>query len=244
MLAVTAIAFFRRASSPAVVDVAAPANGDIQDAPVINPGYLGSAACSRCHAERVTEFQATNHFRTFRAPDPARMPPGFADEKDGVFRSSVPGLQFEMTRSGSDFLQTSIRVTSGAKQRHSAHIDFVLGAGGKADEVYLTWHEDQLCELPLVWLFTSGQWGCSHVNAYGTDDFSRASTVRCLECHNTWFRHIPGSLNQYDRESFVAGVTCECCHGPGRSHVEFHEAHPEAASGREITNPAELTRER
>ncbi|HEY2251770.1 MAG TPA: tetratricopeptide repeat protein, partial [Planctomycetaceae bacterium] len=75
-------------------------------------------------------------------------------------------------------------------------------------------------------------------------DFSRESTVRCLECHNTWFHHVPGTPNQYRPDSFLMGVTCENCHGPGREHVAYHAAHAGEKSGRAIVRPASLSRER
>jgi tetratricopeptide (TPR) repeat protein len=149
-----------------------------------------------------------------------------------------------MSRSGSDFFQTAIRTTPAGQERSTARIDLVLGAGGKADEVYLTWREGRLYELPVAWLFSLECWGSSHVSRYNTGSFLRESTLRCLECHNTWFAHVPGTLNEYDRNNFLPGVTCENCHGPGREHVAFHKAHPGAEAGQEIVRPPRLMRER
>src|SRR5262249_3017000 len=67
---------------------------------------------------------------------------------------------------------------------------------------------------------------------------------RCVECHNTWVAHVAGTLNQYQRETLILGVTCERCHGPGREHVAFHQAHPEAKTGEAIVHPGRLSRER
>jgi tetratricopeptide (TPR) repeat protein len=210
---------------------------------VMNPGYVGSGACAACHADRVAECRTTNHYRTFRTPDPAAMPVGFEPGK-GSYASQIPGLRYEMSRSGEDFFQTAIHSTPAGQERSTARIDLVLGAGGKADEVYLTWREGRLYELPVAWLFSLDCWGSSHVSRYNTGGFLRESTVRCLECHNTWFAHVPGTLNEYDRSSFLPGVTCENCHGPGREHVAFHKAHPRAESGQQIVRPARLPRER
>jgi tetratricopeptide (TPR) repeat protein len=245
---VAALAIRHRASSFShherpVVDVAAPRDDDLEPPPIENPGYVGMEACAACHAGRVDEFRATNHSRTFRVPDPAVMPAGFAPGKN-MFTSQIPGLRFEMTRAGNEYFQNSIRTTPEGRQDWSARIDLVLGAGGKADEVYLTWHGDRLYELPLAWLFTFNGWGCSSINPHGSGEFSRESTLRCLECHNTWFEHKPGTLNGYRRDSFLMGVTCENCHGPGRDHVAFHQEHPGKESGERIVKPARLARER
>jgi tetratricopeptide (TPR) repeat protein len=208
-----------------------------------NPGYLGPQACRPCHAERVAEFLTTNHARTFRVPEEQAMPPGFAPGH-GAINLDKPGLRFEMTRTRSGYFQTAIHATPQGEKRTTSRVDFILGAGGKADEVYLTWHGERLYELPVAWLFSSDEWGISHFAFNGSSEGSRNLTVRCLECHNTWFAHVPGTLNQYKRDSFIMGVTCEKCHGPGREHVAFHQAHSEAGSGEAILNPARLKRER
>jgi tetratricopeptide (TPR) repeat protein len=209
---------------------------------VLNPGYVGPAACAECHADRVAECRTTNHYRTFRTPDPAVMPAGFEPGK-GNYASQIPGLRFEMSRSGEDFFQTAIHSTPAGQERSTARIDLVLGAGGKADEVYLTWREGRLFELPVVWLFTFDCWGCSRVSSYNSGNFMRESTLRCLECHNTWFAHVPGTLNEYRPDSFLMGVTCESCHGPCRDHVAYHRAHPDADQGEKVVRPARLSRQ-
>ena len=208
-----------------------------------NPGYLGPQACRPCHAERVAEFLTTRHARTFRVPEDESMPAGFA-AGHGTITPHEAGLRFEMTRSRGDYIQTAIHATPEGEKKTRSRIDFILGAGGKADEVYLTWHGERLYELPVAWLFSSDEWGISHFAFNGSPEGSRNLTVRCLECHNTWFAHVPGTLNQYKRDSFVMGVSCERCHGPGREHVAFHQTHPEAGSAEAILNPAGLKRER
>ena len=220
---------------------------DFNEQPPANPGYVGPQACAACHADRVAEFCKTNHYRTFRVPEPSAMPSGFA-AGHGNFQTHDRKLRFEMTRSGDEFFQTAIRSDPGGDPegavRTKSRIDLILGAGGKADEVYLTWHDDRLFELPVAWLFTFDKWGCSQISPHGSGDFSRESTVRCLECHNTWFEHVPGTANQYKPDSFLMGVGCERCHGPGREHVAFHGAHSGDKSAHAIVRPARLSRER
>jgi len=235
--------WYSRPPLPPPINVATRSDEDLEDPRVVNSGYLGPQACAACHAERVAEFLETSHFKTFRIPDPAVMPRGFSPG-NGTYTSLMPGLRFEMTRAGKDFFQTSIRSGSVGEQRTRARIDLVLGAGGKADEVYLTWDGDRLKELPMAWMFELDRWGCSHINRHGSGDYSRESTLRCLECHNTWFEHVPGSANQYRPDSFLMGVTCERCHGPGSDHVKFHQSHPGAETGQKIVRPSGLIRER
>jgi len=208
-----------------------------------NPGYLGHQVCAECHAERVEEFQQTNHFRACREPAPDDMPPVFSKEQ-GTLRTRYPDIRFEMSQQGADYYQTVVRTTSTGEQRATTRIDLIYGAGD-ADEVYLSWHADNgLYELPVVWIHTENCWGASHFSSYGAGDLSRPLTLRCVECHNAWVEHVPGTLNQYKRQGAVLGVNCECCHGPGREHVTFHRAHPEAEAAHGIVHPGHLSRER
>jgi len=171
------------------------------------------------------------------------MPIGFTPEH-GTFHSPDAPVRFEMTESGAGFFQTAVRPTERDAQKVSSNIAFVYGARGGNDEVYFTWHGDKLFELPMVWAAPQNAWGSSPFDRHASGDFSREMTIRCVECHNTWFEHVPGSRNQYGRDHSLLGVTCEVCHGPGREHVAFHEESPRATTAHAIVRPATLPRER
>ena len=209
-------------------------NFDDIDDPQIdpNPGYVGMRTCAKCHAKRVAEFQTTKHFHACREPEPGMMAPGFAAGK-GLFAFGNPKVQFEMTQAGHDFLQSNTRETDAGTQKFDAKIGLVYGSTRTADEVYFTWHDDRLYELPVVWLHTQNRWATEAFNPFGNRDLTRTTTTRCLECHNTWIEHVPGTENQYKRDHMLLGVTCEKCHGPGREHVTFHTANPKAEKRRQ-----------
>ena len=209
------------------------------------PPFVGPESCSSCHRAIYDGFKQTRHPGTCREVVEAEMPPGF-DSKNGLFQSPHANVRFEMSRQGKDFYQTSFyKNPNGVDQRAQARIDLVLGAGGVADDVFLTWRNDgTMQELPMVWLYPSKCWSTSHFDPNSNGDFSRALTVRCFECHNTWAEHVPGSLNQYRREGKLLGVTCESCHGPAGKHVDFHQKNPEAKGNVEIIKPTRLERER
>lgn len=230
----------RKASAIATADRAAK---PVADSKPKNPGYVGMQACAACHAERVAEFRSTRHCLACCPPQAATMAAAFGSQ-DAVFTAREPSLRFEMTRSGEKFFQTAIQKTPQGERRTVSQIDLVYGAGAGSDEVYLTWNGDRLYELPVVWLPHQQTWGASYYDRFGAGNFSRPLTHRCLECHATWVEHTPGALNQYNRQTAMLGVTCEKCHGPGRDHVAYHEARPEARAAEAIVNPAGLSRER
>ncbi len=217
----------------------------LPDDPVaVAPGYVGPQACAACHANRVAAFEKTRHFAACTAAAPGKMPPGFGPGK-GTFRVADAGLRFEMKHAGDDFVQTSIRTGPDGEKRADARIDLAYGLGGVLDEVYFTWHGDRLYELPIVWLHPQNRWAMTSYNPYGPGgDFARETTPRCLECHNTWMEHVPGTRGEYRRKDLILGVTCEKCHGSARDHVAFHQAHPDADRGHAIVHPGRLARER
>jgi tetratricopeptide (TPR) repeat protein len=236
-----AVAFWRRSLPLPPVQALATADTEDEEPSAPDPGYLGPQACAACHPRRVAEFQTTPHLRACRRPQDGPMPPGFAPGR-GTHVPPVPGLRFEMTQTGGEFFQTTVRSTPAGEQRTTTRIDLVYGAN-KADEVFFTWRDDRLYELPVVWLHPFDRWGNTSLDRFGTGDFSRETTRRCLECHTTWFDHVPGTTNQYRRDHLILGVTCERCHGPGREHVAFHEANPDAPA-HAIVDPSRLSRER
>jgi tetratricopeptide (TPR) repeat protein len=216
---------------------------ELDDGPPDRPGYLGWEACSACHAERVKEFQASRHFLACCLPSARPLAPAF-DARGAAYATRDPELHFDMRHSGDDFTMTAVHATPQGDERTTSRIDLVYGAGGTTDEVYFTWHDDRLFELPVVWLHSRKEWGASVFDPHAGGDYSRATTPQCLECHNTWFQHVPGTANEYRRAGCVLGVTCERCHGPGSEHVAFHAANPNSRRAAAIVHPGRLPRKR
>ncbi|MBL8817665.1 MAG: tetratricopeptide repeat protein [Planctomyces sp.] len=209
-----------------------------------NPGYVGPGQCARCHKERVKEFLLTNHARTCRVPLRDEMPAAVFDGRN-TYQTRIDGTKIAIEWDNDHLYQATIRDTAIGRLKQKTRIDLILGAG-TADDVYLAWHDNgQMFELPVAWLWPFDQWGASHfLHAAGTGDFSRQMTVRCLECHNTWMQHTPGTVNEYRRDTAVHGVTCERCHGPAADHISYHDEHPEDQNPHHVIQPAKLSRER
>jgi Flp pilus assembly protein TadD len=210
--------------------------------PYVNPaGYVGPEKCSACHKERVHEFRQSRHYLACVAASDETMPAAFRTG-NAEYQPPVGGVRFQMRKQDDDFVQVTLRDSPAGMENAVSPISLMYGFGAGTDEVYFTWKQDSLFELPMSWLHPLQEWGTSSFDAAGTGDFSRPTNPRCVECHNTWLEHVPGTPNQYRPESLIAGVTCEVCHGPAKDHVEFHEAHPDEKSPKHITQPALLSR--
>jgi tetratricopeptide (TPR) repeat protein len=210
---------------------------DLEQLPAVaNPGYLGIESCAECHARRVALVKTTRHYLAC-TPATGVAAPGFTAGR-GRYDTRVPGLRFEMTRSGDDFLATAVQATKQGEQRVSYKIGLVYGSANKRDEMYFTWQDDHIHHLPVAWLYPQDRWG----DARETLEVGNAPPS-CLECHNTWMTHVPEKPMRYRRDEVLLGVTCERCHGPGREHVEYHRQHPKDEA-HAILHPGTLSRDR
>jgi tetratricopeptide (TPR) repeat protein len=203
---------------------------------VVNPGYVGIEVCAECHAQRAAAVKTTRHFLACR-PATGVAAPGFAPGR-GRYDTKVPGLRFEMTRSGDDFFATSVQATAAGEQRVTYKVGLVYGSANNRDEMYFTWQDDRLCNIPVAWLYPFDRWGDASETMRVHD-----TSPSCLECHNTWIAHVPGTAAQYRRDDMLLGVTCERCHGPGQEHVSYHRKHA-TDQAHAILHPGTLSRDR
>ncbi len=210
-----------------------------------NPGYVGYKQCAECHAARVAECEPTSHFQTCRVPNSERMPASFSSTNAEDRTLSLPDTDvvFESFERDGRYFQKASR--EGATTGTHSTIDLVYGAKTVSDEVYLSWHaDDSMWELPVAWIYKNNCWGAAGFDPQQGGDYARPLTVRCFECHTTWFEHVPGTISTYRREDALLGVTCERCHGPGKDHVQFHRANPQEKKASHILFPGKLERER
>ena len=216
--------------------------GDSPGRDAIDAGFLGVRSCMPCHRDYVDSFVGTAHYLTSRVPDGVR-PSLQCDAGHNIFKSRNPDLSFEATWSDSGMLISATRRTRGVTQKKTASVDLVFGSGG-ADEVFHSWDGNQLFQLPVAWISPWNRWCNAPGYLDGTANFRRPVTPRCLECHTTYARHLPGTTNEYVPDSILTGVSCERCHGAGSRHVDHHTAHPDDTDGRHIILPSGLPRER
>jgi tetratricopeptide (TPR) repeat protein len=207
-----------------------------REAPVVNPGYVGIDTCAQCHFKRAGVVKSSRHYVACRTAAGVAAP-GFAPDR-GQCDTRVPGLRFEMTRSGENYLATAIQSTAGGEKRVPYQIGLVYGSANKRDEMYFAWQDDRLVRLPFAWLYPFDRWGTD------VDDLRILDThPACLECHNTWIKHVPGNPIRYRQEGMLLGVTCERCHGLGQEHTDYHRQHPDDPA-HAILHPRTLSRER
>ncbi|MCA8998416.1 MAG: hypothetical protein KDA80_15570 [Planctomycetaceae bacterium] len=207
-------------------------------------GIVGPEACSDCHAEQVLGFLQTAHALTSRAATPETVL-GPLDPPRNSLETRVDGFSFETKADGERAVLVTVTYPTG---KHTQAMEFPLAfavGSGNHGQSYLIWHGDQLCQSPVSYFSEKDCWSNSP-GTYkdGTADFARPATTRCLDCHNTWVAHAPGTVNRYDAEHSILGVTCVRCHGPAKDHMTYHRMFPHESHAQAIVNPGRLDRQR
>ncbi len=194
------------AATAAVVLVALALRGP---APLGPSAYVGSSACTPCHADLVRAWQGSVHHRAMQAvtPEvPLRAP-----------RDRPPLV----TRHEQLFM-------IGAGLQQPADLPLAYALGTVHVEQYVTpLRADRLQAVPLAFDVQGGRWfdlleGDERQPeewGYWTNRGMNAN-AECLFCHTTGYdKGYQPASDGYDSRWAEMGVGCEACHGPGAGHV-------------------------
>ncbi len=203
-------------------------------------GYLGSAACARCHSDLYTSFSRTRMGRSLIPVTP------------GIVKTlSIPGSIYSQTLIGiseafskdAKLYQSEYQTGPDGKDifRNSRQIDWIIGAGQNGYGA-LVKRGDFLFEAPLSLYAKTGGWELSP--GYESRDlgFNRLILPGCLFCHSG--RPIPVDETTAKLEAAApapSAIGCENCHGPGAAHVETMSTKNSPLHGPQIVNPGRLT---
>ena len=216
------------AQSPPKVEKAPVQNRRVENA---RRGYVGDAACTACHATQSSAYEHTSHHLTSQSvgkqADGRNSILGSFEESKNLLMianpetsRAEPGLYFKMEEKNGRYEQTAVTGWGKDFVSRTEPMDIVTGSGVRG-QTYLYWHGERLFQLPVSYWTDGSQWINSPGYANGSADFSRPISPRCLECHATYIkpRSDDPATNRYERQSFVPGISCETCHGPGADHI-------------------------
>jgi hypothetical protein len=204
-------------------------------------GYVGDAACSSCHREKVDSYFLTAHHLTSQPANQNSILGRFTE--GNILKTSNPELFYRMEANPRGQFQAAVMGIPPDTTSRTERFDLVIGSGGKG-QTYLYWKGSELFQLPVTYWTELGQWVNSPGYRDGFPDFSRRVLPRCLDCHASYFESLAPPLNHYRNTGFELGISCEKCHAAGRDHVARQSSKDPAASAQLIVNPAKLTRDR
>lgn len=204
------------------------------------PAYAGSTTCVSCHKDISSSAIHNSHFNASKmltnrnAIDSLQIPDGefvFNEKTKVQVKNRADGLYQSALINGVD--------------KKTEHTDMIFGAGNSA-YTFAFWYGNQLMQMPLNYLTKEHQW----VNSPGFPEeqvyFGRAIAMRCLECHSSYadVKLMQGEnfsiKEEYVKNSIIAGIDCERCHGPAAQHVSFHQENPQVKTANFIPSYKKL----
>ena len=187
--------------------------------------FMGDRACAECHPGESASHQRSGHAHTLRKPDEVRMTrriegrtvrdPEFPDttwsfdRRDGKFSAErragddVERFIVDFVFGSGEHAATFLTLTD-RDPRHPSGLEHRLTYYPRSDSFGVT--PGQKSDAPEGRLTPAGR-------AHGA-----AEVVHCFGCHtSTTSAEDPNVL---DTATMIPNITCERCHGMGRTHVE------------------------
>jgi Cytochrome c554 and c-prime len=191
--------------------------------PGLTEMYVGKQACRECHPAEHAAHSMSGHNRTLRPAgsgplalllDGQRVPD---PEKPGITWSySVRDGRLFVTRSKGENPDALIPIdyAVGSGQHATTFVTLAAGEPSGGLEHRLTYfaHSRSLALTP----------GQHESSKSGQGPYGYVLTPRqvwdCINCHST--RTSARESRDLDVATMIPNISCERCHGPGRSHVE------------------------
>ncbi len=187
-------------------------------------GYLGQKVCGTCHREIYQSFQKHGMGRSLSRPAPDNVIEDY--QSDNTLFHPKTGFYYEMVeRDGRFFQRRYIKNEKGAAvYLHEEEVTYIVGSGNHA-RTYFHHHPGGLItQLPVTWYPQEKRWAMSPgYDVAGHLDFSRLVPHKCIFCHAAYPRlsQERSEDDTYFPNPLPAGIGCERCHGPGKTHVEM-----------------------
>jgi Tfp pilus assembly protein PilF len=208
-------------------------------------GYVGSQACSGCHAEIYRRFSQTSMGRSMSLVTPAFLehtarPASYFNEKlNRHFEVYSQEGKLYQSEWGSD--------AEGKESFRTAHrIEWIIGAGVNGLGGIIQ-KDGYLFQAPLSFYTRPMSWGPSPGYEFTDMGFDRPIVAGCIFCHSGRSKPVAGTNGQFESTPFSQmAIGCENCHGPGAAHVRAMavtnmQARKGADANTGIVNPARLT---
>jgi hypothetical protein len=183
-------------------------------------GFVGSAACSPCHARLVAAHQVTGMAKALRSAENCQV---LASHPSLTFRNGEFTYQI-VRESGRSLYKVSYRDES-----ISTPISYCFGHG-ETGQTYLLQHKEALYESRVSFYpgverldFTLGapRTEPESLDSSLGQKLAPADAQKCFSCHAT---NALNEMQGLQIEALTPGIGCEACHGPAAAHVATAKA--------------------
>jgi predicted CXXCH cytochrome family protein len=185
-----------------------------------NTAYVGSAACSDCHADTAAAHTGSDHDLAMDVATDATVLGRF----DGR-EIEHHGVHTRLWRDGARYM-----VTTDGEDGTSGDFEVTHVFGVRPLQQYLVTFPDgrKQC-LRIAWDTEAQRWFHLYPNErIAADDELHWTGANqnwnwmCADCHSTWLRrNYDSATGRYSTQWAGIDVGCEACHGPGAAHVAW-----------------------
>ncbi len=186
------------------------------------PRYVGSQACTGCHADAAKAWEKSHHALAWTAPEA------------GHVLGDFDGARFEhggvVTRFRSEAGKPVIETEGNDGRRRDFEVKGVAGIE-PLQQYLLETEPGRLQAFDVAWDAEKKRW----YHLYPDQDLKpgdglhwtgpyKTWNARCAECHATGYeKNYDPKTRRYASTQAEIGVGCEACHGPGEAHLAWAE---------------------
>ncbi|MCW5889867.1 MAG: hypothetical protein KIT14_04880 [bacterium] len=191
------------------------------------PGWVGGAACARCHAVETKARQGSHHDRAMETPTPETVEgrfDGASFTKDGVTSTFSRHEGAYMVRTdGPDGALHDYPVawTFGVEPLQQY---LVAMPGGRLQALGIAWDARPKEAGGQRWFHLYPDEHIDHRDELHWTAAQQNWNFTCAECHSTnLVKGYAAATDAFTTTWTDANVACEACHGPGAAHVAWAE---------------------
>jgi hypothetical protein len=188
-----------------------------------NSGYVGSAACQRCHESAYASWRRTLHVQMTKPIAEAVVEGSFGTDAagpSGPVHFEAYGRAYTMEAHAGRYF---ISISHAGRPAEKFEVNYTLGA--RRFQGYLSKLPDgRIYVLPLFWHNESKRWvDWKEITPIPDDpdhDLRQIWNVTCVNCHATnLVKNFDVATRTYATTWTEMGIGCEACHGPARAHI-------------------------
>ena len=206
----------------------------------LGDGYVSSSRCAECHPQNHASWHASYHrSMTQLASSKTALAPF-----DGV-EVRVGDQHVELEVEGEQLWATMDDLDVPPVANQTTHC-FVNGFTSYADLLVRDWtvtHPGAIADCLSHRRSTLDSCDATLLAPPATEPVSNTGkwNESCVCCHSTHGRTAPTETGGVDTQAAEFGISCEACHGPGESHIDFHRGQNAGDAIDPIVNPATLS---
>ena len=208
--------------------------------------FVGSVACTECHAEVASQYATHPMSRSLTRVTAAHASKGNSSPPEFT---TPPGthqegtLRYYVESEGDRVLHHEVR-TGGENEElydQAVEVHYEIGSGQRGHS-YLIDRGGMFFMSPITWYSEKSRWDLSPGYSRNNRRFERRAVDACVNCHSGRPAHDLRAADRFHSPPFIEEqIGCERCHGPGGRHIAYHRQREGKTEVDPIVNPERLS---